>query len=125
SADELLPALDSIGDAEQRKAVAEAIYDYSAQHRPLPNIGALAHIRMTGSANQDHRQPIPLSKIKPLLVVRTPQEFLKTFAIWMGAYLAAFWVVHFAWRLLQFRGDGAILPALHVLTGLGLILMIS
>ncbi len=77
-------------------------------------------------ASQAAKPPlIPLSKLKPLFVVREPDEFLKAFAIWTGAYLAAFWLVHFAWRLRRFRGDGSILPALHVLTGLGLILMIS
>lgn len=125
SVGQLLPALQVIGDTDQRKFVAENIYAYSVQHRPLPNIGALAHIRMTASSSETHGQLIPLAKLKPLLVVRTPQEFMKTFAIWSGAYLAAFWVIHFAWRLLRFRGDGAILPALNLLTGLGLILMVS
>src|SRR5581483_2491792 len=125
SADELLPALQSIGDANERKLVAEQIYDYSAQHRHLPNIGALAHIRMATPDAQGRRQPIPLLKIKPLVIVRTPQEFTRTFVLWIAAYLAAFWLVHFAWRLLRFRGDGAILPALQILTGLGLILMVS
>ncbi len=125
SVDQLLPALQAIGDSNERLFVAQQMFDYSERRRPLPNVGALAHIRMNALDTQGRKQPLPLSKLKPLLVVRTPQEFMKTFAIWSGAYLVAFWVVHFAWRLLRFRGDGAILPALQVLTGLGLILMVS
>ncbi|HEX4750559.1 MAG TPA: FtsW/RodA/SpoVE family cell cycle protein [Bryobacteraceae bacterium] len=97
----------------QRASLDPRILDYAASHHPLPNVGALAHLH------------IQLAKIKPLVIVRTPREFRKEFLVWTGAYLAAFWVVHFAWRLMRFRGDGAILPALQVLTGLGLILMVS
>ena len=111
------PQITNLNDARmtppEGSAIDPRVFEYAAQHRPLPNVGALARLQ------------IPIAKIKPLLVVRTPQEFKKTFLIWAGAYLAAFWVVHFAWRLMRFRGDGAILPAVHVLTGLGLILMVS
>jgi len=60
-----------------------------------------------------------------LLVVRTPNEFLRTFAAWALLYLTGFWIVHFIWRLRRFRGDPLILPALHLLTGIGLTLMVS
>ncbi len=40
-------------------------------------------------------------------------------------YIAAFWIVHLAWRWRRFRGDATILPALHVLTAFGFILMVS
>lgn len=129
NADQLLPALQVIADPNERTALAQEIYNYSQVHTPLPNVGALAHLHMPSSpdavTHNEHTPLIPLAKIKPLLVVRTPQQFTKTFAIWAGAYLAAFWFVHFVWRLFRFRGDGAILPALYVLTGLGLILMVS
>ncbi len=121
--DQLLPALQMVADGNERAALAQQIYDYSLRHKPLPNVGALAHVRLPNS--DAHTRLMPLARLKPLLIVRTPREFTKRFAIWAGAYLAAFWFVHFAWRLFRFRGDGAILPALHVLTGLGLILMIS
>lgn len=93
--------------------VFQRIDEYAANHQPLPNVGALAHLH------------VPIAKIKPLVVVRTPEEFKKIFFTWIAVYFAAFWVVHFAWRVMRFRGDGALLPTLHVLTGLGLILMIS
>jgi cell division protein FtsW (lipid II flippase) len=63
--------------------------------------------------------------VKPLVVVRTPREYALNYLLWTGLYLAAFWVVHLAWRARRFRGDGFILPALQLLTGIGLILMVS
>ena len=68
---------------------------------------------------------LPVARLKPLLAVRTPREFLLQFAAWIALYLASFWAVHFIWRWRGFRGDPAILPALHLLTGMGLILAVS
>jgi cell division protein FtsW (lipid II flippase)/cell division protein FtsI/penicillin-binding protein 2 len=111
---QLLPALQIIGNPAQRQIDAERFASFLKLHEPIPNVGSLAHLRL-----------IPISKIKPLLVVRTPKEFFHTFALWAIIYIAAFWCVHLCWRWRQFRGDPAILPALHLLTGIGLILMVS
>jgi len=119
SSAQLLPILQLIQDPSQREAASERIWGFLEQHRPLPNVGALARLRATSQGFP------PLAKIKALLVVRTPREFLQTYLVWTSLYLAAFWVVHLAWRLRKFRGDPAILPALHLLTGIGLILMVS
>ncbi len=109
---QLLPAL-QIYSPEEREAVAERIWTYLERRPSVPNVGALARLHL------------PLTKLKPLLVVRTPREFLHTYALWALLYLSAFWLVHFTWRWRRFRGDPAILPTLHVLTGIGLILMVS
>ncbi len=116
---QLSPVLQMVPDAGQRDAVAERISSFLNQRKPVPNVGALARLRAGFAAFP------PLSKLKPLLVVRTPHEFFQTYVLWACFYLAAFWIVHFAWRLQRFRGDPAILPALHLLTGIGLILMVS
>lgn len=115
---QLLPVLQMVQDPTQRDAVAQRIADYVDRHK-LPNVGALAKLR-AGSAGFP-----PIAKLKPLVVVRTPHEFLQIYVLWAGVYLAAFWVVHLAWRWRRFQGDPAILPALHLLTGIGLILMVS
>ncbi len=70
-------------------------------------------------------QLFPVSKVKPFLVVRTPKEFQQDYVIWGVAYILAFWAVHILWRLRKFRGDPTILPALHLLSGMGFILMVS
>ncbi|MBV9405592.1 MAG: FtsW/RodA/SpoVE family cell cycle protein, partial [Acidobacteriaceae bacterium] len=111
--EQLLPALQIYSSQDERAQVAQRIAAYLEQHRPLPNVGALARLHL------------PLAKLKPLFTVRTPREFLHIYAIWASIYVASFWVVHFAWRWRRFRGDPAILPALHLLTGFGLVLMVS
>jgi cell division protein FtsI/penicillin-binding protein 2/cell division protein FtsW (lipid II flippase) len=114
SADELLPILDSV---PERQALATAIFDFAQRKRPLPNIGALAPLRRT-----DH---LPLARLKPLLAVRTAHDFERELVESTALYFAAFYAVAFLWSFSRFGGDRAILPALHLLSGMGLILMVS
>ena len=116
---QLLPVLQLIQDPGARDDAAQRISGFLDQHRPLPNVGALARLRSNSAGLP------PLAKIKSLLVVRTPREFLQKYILWACFYVAAFWAVHLAWRWRRFRGDPAVLPALHLLTGIGLILMVS
>jgi cell division protein FtsI/penicillin-binding protein 2/cell division protein FtsW (lipid II flippase) len=111
--DEISAGLPVFNDQIERQDAANRIWSLLEERRPFANVGALARLHL------------PLSKIKPLVVVRTPEEFLRTFAAWAFLYLAGFWIVHFAWRFRRFRGDPLILPALHLLTGIGLTLMVS
>ncbi|HEX4168370.1 MAG TPA: FtsW/RodA/SpoVE family cell cycle protein [Bryobacteraceae bacterium] len=104
----------SFPDDQARQTAAERMHDYLAQqHSPVRNVGALNRLRL------------PLANLKPLFIVRTPTQFKQAFFTWCSLYLAAFWMVHFAWRSREFRGDPFILPAIHLLTGIALILMVS
>ncbi|HEX4228934.1 MAG TPA: FtsW/RodA/SpoVE family cell cycle protein [Bryobacteraceae bacterium] len=126
--DRLLPMLQVVEESDQRQASAERIESYLDSHRPVPNVGVLARLRVpspVAGVKPATLPLVPLAKVKPLLVVRTPQQFRQVFWRWCLLYLAGFWIVHLAWRWRKFRGDPLILPALHVLTGFGLILMIS
>jgi cell division protein FtsI/penicillin-binding protein 2/cell division protein FtsW (lipid II flippase) len=126
--DRLVPALQVVQESDQRQTAAERIESYLDSHRPVANVGVLARLRVpspVAGIKPTTLPLVPLAKIKPLLVVRTPQEFRQLYWRWCLLYLAAFWIVHFAWRWRKFRGDPLILPALHLLTGFGLILMIS
>jgi len=123
--EQLLPALQAIGEASERQAIAERISSYLQEHRPAPNAGVLARIRMSDVPGVPLNFRFPLGRVKSLVVVRTPGDFLRVFFQWTLLYFAAFWAVHLAWRWRRFRGDPAILPALHLLTGIGLILMVS
>lgn len=116
--EQILPFLTVVRDSEQRRAAANQIFAYLEGHRPLPNVGALSRLRIN-----DQRLPLP--GLKPLMVVRTRLAFLVQYVFWCAVYLAAFWMVHVIWRRSRFRGDQAILPALQVLTGMGLILTVS
>ncbi len=118
--EQLLPFLQVFQDETQRETVANKMFDYLSSHRPLPNVGALARLRSAP------RVPLlPLPKLKPAFVVRTPAEFQSQFLIWIGAYLAAFHMVFLIWRWSGLRGDFSILPAIHLVTGIGLILAVS
>ena len=129
---ELLPFLLIFPDAAERSEVAGRVFDFAEARRPLPNVGALARLRADRSGVQAPSQPrasrvplLPLSRLKPTFVVRTPREYQSQFLLWISVYLAVFYAVFLIWRWSNFRGDFAILPAIHLVTGLGLILSIS
>lgn len=150
--EQLLPVLEMFPDAAERELAAERITSYIAKHKPLPNVGALARLRVTrqeiegeprwhmlrDQLQQQLARPrakprkgeirlalVPVAKLKPMLVVRTPRRFELAFAGWVALYLASFYVVHVSWRRRGFHGDPTILPALHLLSGMGLILAVS
>lgn len=144
TASRLTPLLGSVLPDGPENVIQQRIEAFLNKKRPLANVGALAYIRLQKQEiEQDVRWQawrqrlagaskksssialLPMGKLKPSLVVRTPNEYLSACAIWLLAYLAGFWAVHRLWRLRGFRGDGAILPAIHMLTGMGLILMVS
>jgi hypothetical protein len=118
--EQLLPFFEVFADEDEREAVASKVFDYLASHRPLPNVGALARLRSAPRVSL-----LPFAKLKPAFVVRTPAEFQKQFLIWIALYLAAFHVVFLTWRWSAFRGDFALLPAIHLITGIGLVLAVS
>jgi cell division protein FtsI/penicillin-binding protein 2/cell division protein FtsW (lipid II flippase) len=115
----LLPYLEVFQDRAQREAAAEKTFAFLRSARPVRNVGALSRLR-------EQRAPLlPVSKLKPLWVVRTPVQFRREFLLWTVLYLGGFYLVWIAWRARRFPGDPAILAALHLLTGVGLILMAS
>ncbi len=121
---QLLPFLQLFQDPEQRELTADKMFAYLSAHQPLPNVGALAHLR-SASRSAPKVALLPLAKLKPDFIVRTPREFQTQFAIWIGLYFAAFYAVFLIWRWSGLRSDFAILPAIHLLTGMGLILAVS
>jgi len=119
NAAQLEPFLLVFPDEEQRQAVASKISEFLKSHPPLHNVGTLSRLR-------DGKRPLlPLTKLKPLFLVRTPADFRQEFAGWTGLYVASFYFVFLLWRWGGFQGDTSILPALHLLTGIGLMLMVS
>ena len=104
--EDLVPVLKS------REETAGRVFEVIERARPLRNTGVLARV-------------LPLSKLKPLLIVRSPRQFQREFLLWAGLDFAGFYPVALAWRLTRFRGDRTFLPALHLLTGMGLALMLS
>ena len=139
--EDLLPSLTTLfPDPATRDFVARKFYYVSGA---LANVGALARIRVTadevGSARalkpiRDRlagHASIPLltadqfRQLKPLYVVREPTQFRRTFLLWIMLFFAAFFAAHIFWSLRGFPGDQTLLPAVLLLTGIGLILMVS
>jgi cell division protein FtsI/penicillin-binding protein 2/cell division protein FtsW (lipid II flippase) len=126
SPEQLQPFFRFFPNPSEREDLAAKTYAFLERARPLPNVGALARLRAPAEPGSKRRRPLlPVARLKPLAVVRTPLEFRIEFLKWCGIYLSAFYVVLLLWRARQFRPDPAILPALHLLTGIGLILMVS
>src|SRR6478672_5757961 len=80
SADQLEPFL-RLQDPVQRRELAARSYAVLEKAQPLRNVGALSKLR---------RQGLPLAKLKPLFIVRTPREFRNEFLKWSAIYLASF-----------------------------------
>ena len=57
--------------------------------------------------------------------MRSLAEYRSSFLLWTAAFFAGFYIVHVLWRVRAFKGEQAILPILHLLTGVGLCLMVS
>jgi len=147
SPQELAPLVESFPSRAERELVALKMFDYLQRARPLPNAGALSALRVTpAEIESDPRwdvmrnrldaaralpRPVrrlallPLAKIKQLVAVRTPREFSRQLLLWSAVYFAGFYLVVLAWKLGKFRGDRAFLPALHLLSGIGFVLMVS
>src|SRR4051812_20114188 len=66
-----------------------------------------------------------LRAIKPRLVVRTPGQLRSSFWLWTAVFVLAFAAVHILWRWRRFGGDELILPAIPLLSGLGLAMMVT
>jgi cell division protein FtsW (lipid II flippase)/cell division protein FtsI/penicillin-binding protein 2 len=145
--EQLLPLLESFPGRAERELVAQKTFDFLARARPLGNVGALARLRVSAEEiegdprwdvlrrrlrqQQAQSRPVrrfelvPLAIWKPLLVVRGPREFRAVFLEWTALYFAGFYLVALVWGVGRFRGDRAFLPALHLLTGIGIVLMAS
>src|SRR5580698_4456724 len=119
SAEQIEPFLDVIQDGTERHVDAEKLLEFLRAAHPLRNVGTVSRLR------QQHKALLPVSRLKPAWVVRTPNEFRRGYLVWSTVYFGGFYLVWFGWRMRRFPGDTAILPALHLLSGIGLILMVS
>ena len=137
--EDLLPALTMYTTPAERDLAARKIY-YSSGG--LSNVGALGRIRVTanevsGRGLQGLRDrlasrqsmalltPEQLRQLKPLFVVRTARAFRSQFIRWTILFFAVFLLAHCWWSLRGFRGDQYLLPAVMLLAGVGMVLMIA
>ncbi|HEY3566511.1 MAG TPA: FtsW/RodA/SpoVE family cell cycle protein [Thermoanaerobaculia bacterium] len=153
SSDQLLPVLDVFASSAERAFAAQAIWK-RAHEGAFPNVGEIERIRVPSSEITGDRRltslrerlearrqagaqglqgeiSLPLLSlqqlrtVKPRLVVRTPGQFRSSFWLWTAVFLVAFVAVHAVWRLRRFAGDELILPAILILSGIGLAMMVT
>ena len=116
--EQLLPVLDFATNARERQYLATRIWE-SLGERNIPNVGALG--RLPGREGKGRLLNAgQLAAIKSRSIVRTPTDFTNAFFLWAGAVLAGFYALHFFWRFRAFKGEEAVLPTIHLLTGVGL-----
>jgi len=65
------------------------------------------------------------AQLKPNLRVRDFNEYRSRLFTWTIVFFGAFYFVHVLWRFHAFSGDQVLMPAIYVLCGIGLILMLS
>jgi cell division protein FtsW (lipid II flippase) len=123
--------------------------------RVLPNVGSIARARVSAaaidatpaalglrerlaaeraradSAGADAPASIPLltsgeiAAIKPLAVVRSRAEFVRTVIVWGGLFVLAFQMASVFWRIRGIDGDRVLLGTAHVLAAIGLAAVIA
>jgi cell division protein FtsW (lipid II flippase)/cell division protein FtsI/penicillin-binding protein 2 len=137
----LLPLLTPFAEPAERAFVARKIYNETGN---LGNVGAIAllhatpdEIRRTRGLKSlqarlgDSDRPVSLLTapqlrvLKPLLSVRPAAAFKSAFRLWVAVFFAGFLLLHIFWSVRGFAGDQAILPGLLLLTGIGMMLMVS
>ncbi len=150
SSDQLLPALDVFDSSAERAFVAQMIWK-RAHEGSLPNVGEIERLRVSSTEIEGDRRltslrerlearrqagvqgetALPLLSLQQLravktrLVVRSPSQFRSSFWLWTAVFLLAFTAVHAVWRLRRFAGDELILPAILLLSGIGLAMMVT
>ncbi|HEX5731526.1 MAG TPA: FtsW/RodA/SpoVE family cell cycle protein [Blastocatellia bacterium] len=156
NSESLLPYLSQFANPNDRLFAAQKIYSFASAENSLPNVGAIARIRVdeneidtnpkldyfrselanlrsrrsnTATAMTPGTLKLPLlrqlNQLKPSFIVREPEEFKSKLYVWLSLYVLAFYAVHVWWRIRGFKGDYLLLPAIHLLTGVGLLMMIS
>jgi cell division protein FtsW (lipid II flippase) len=122
--EELEPVLATIFSAPaERRMATKAVLDATRDRgTSLPNVGALARVK---TANGPVFTGVQLAAVKPLFAVRTAAEFKST-VLWCAlAIVAAFQAGSLVWRLRGIPGDRILLSVVHLLVGIGFVMMLS
>jgi cell division protein FtsW (lipid II flippase) len=126
---DLLPILAAaFPDLRERHTVATQLYQFVLSRRergePLPNVGALLDAR-DSTTGRTLLTRGDLAALKPLSIVRSPDDHRRLVVRWGAIYLASVWFVVLFWWALGIRGDHQLLAAAHLLTALGFAALVS
>ncbi|RPJ60380.1 MAG: hypothetical protein EHM24_27240, partial [Acidobacteria bacterium] len=147
----LVPLLERVlGDPGERRFVAQRIAswlssDGATGHRRINSVSAISSIRVSKGALPNTRSlpsirerlagsgadsvallgSAQLAAIRPFLVVRRPADFTRAVAWAAALFLLPFYVAHVWLRFRAPDADQLLLPGMHLLTGIGLAMMIG
>ena len=129
SADTLQPLLTGYDSPRQRTRAARVLLDAIRKNRPFENLRWLNR-EMRNVDEQVGRTPRPAGQspgaaLRAHLIVREPAAFSRSLLLWSIIYFTVFYLVFFAWWRMGFSGDWTFLPAIHLLTGIALIMMVA
>jgi cell division protein FtsW (lipid II flippase) len=150
--EQLTPLLDFLAEPAERTFIARQIFQ-RIQESPIQNVGELARLRVPVKEVEDNgRLPMlqqrveglrqsrgalreeaevvllssgQLRELKARLIVRKPAAYKKQLALWIGLFLVSFVAAHIVFRVRRFAGDQLFLPIALILSGLGLLIMVS
>jgi cell division protein FtsW (lipid II flippase)/cell division protein FtsI/penicillin-binding protein 2 len=114
---DLEPVLTMFASPAERKAAALQIYRRATSVPPLDHVGALAGV--------SHLSRSDILTMKPRLAVRSVPQFTRSLGRGVAVFLGAFWIAHLFRRWRRRHDDPFVLPALLLLTGIGLMTMIA
>ena len=66
-----------------------------------------------------------VARLKPLFSVRDADRFTRQLVLWSVLFLCCFFGVHLYWTLRGVEGPQYLLPAVQLLTGIGMALMVT
>jgi cell division protein FtsW (lipid II flippase) len=69
--------------------------------------------------------PAQVAQLKPFLVVRTRVQFRNQLVLWSVLFFCSFAAVHLFWTLRNTKGPQYLLPAVLLLSGIGMTLMVT
>ncbi len=144
--EQLLPVLAPIASPAERPYIARRIFDRIRDLGAVPNVGYLARIRVPvkevlsarglttlrdrarerqGAETMTLLTAAQLGELKPALAVRDLAGYRRLLWIWSAVFFAMFLAVHLFWTIRGLGGSPFVLPAIEMLSGLGLVLMIA
>ncbi len=149
--EQLLPFLQWISSSPERRYVAGKIFGYiRSGSGSVSHVGELSQIRvpiqevlkthgLTGLQSRAREvqtarpnaetilllSPTEVARLKPLLVVRDRTQFRNQLIVGSALFFLSFAAVHIFWSIRRIGGPQYVLPALLILSGVGLTLMIS
>lgn len=122
-AEQLIPYLGFLPGPRERQAAAKQIHGLlQASNGRLPNVGALGRLRV---GDKPLFTQAEVARLKPSLAVRDLGEYRNQFLLWASAFFAAFYAIHIFWRVQRFDGNQALLPVIHLITGVGFALLLG